>query len=287
MRTSGRERRSLDYYAARVAVVTGAGSGIGRALALRLARRGARLALLDRDAGSVTGTARRCEQAGAQVRADTVDVTDRAALLRCASAVHGGFGRVDLVFCVAGVIHTGSVLSSDFADIEHVIGTNVVGTMNTAKAFLPYVIASGGGHVVLFSSGFGLIAAPRYSAYSASKFAIRGFSESLRQEMAIDGHPVSVTCVFPGGVRTPIVRHGRFAADEDAEAVIAAFEGRVARTDAAKAASVILRRVEQGRTQAFVGLDAHAAALVARTAGGAYPRVLGWFIRRTRRRRRP
>ncbi len=290
----------MDYYAARVAVITGAGSGIGRALALQLARRGARLALLDRDARSVTQTARQCEEAGARVtrtaprseeagprvRAHPVDVTDREALLRCSSEVQGRFGRVDLVFCVAGVIHTGSVLSSDFADIDRVIGTNVVGTVNTAKAFLPHVIASGGGHVVLLSSGFGLIAAPHYSAYSASKFAIRGFAESLRQEMLLDGHPVSVTCVFPGGVRTPIVRHGSFAADEDAEAVTAAFEGRIARTDAAKAASVILRGVEHGRGQAFVGLDARVAALVARVAGGAYPRVLGAVIRGTQRRPR-
>lgn len=277
----------MDYYAARVAVITGAGSGIGRALALRLASRRARLALLDRDAGALTETARRCEQAGARVRAHPVDVRDRDALLRCSSGVQNEFGRVDLVFCVAGVIHTGSLLSSDFADIDHVIGTNIGGTVNTAKAFLPHMIASGGGNVVLFSSGFGLIAAPRYSAYSATKFAIRGFSESLRQEMALDGHPVSVTCVFPGGIRTPIVRHGSFAVDVDAAAVTAAFEGKVARTDVAKAASVILRGVEHGKGQVFVGVDAHAAALVARAAGGAYPRVFGWAIRRVRRRRRP
>jgi short-subunit dehydrogenase len=276
----------LDYYAARVAVITGAGSGIGRALALRLASRRARLALLDRDADSVAQTAQRCEEAGAKVRAHTVDVTDREALLRCSSGVQEEFGRVDLIFCTAGVIHTGSLLSSDFADIDRVIGINLLGTVNTAKAFLPHAIASGGGHVVLFSSGFGLIAAPRYSAYSASKFAIRGLAESLRQEMALDGHPVSVTCVIPGGIRTPIVRNGSFATDVDAAAVTAAFEEKAARTDAAKAASVILRRVEQGRAQAFVGLDARAAALVARAAGGAYPRVFGWIIRGTRRRRR-
>lgn len=273
----------MDYYAARTAVITGAGSGIGRELAIQLARRGARLALLDRDARSVTDTARECERAGAQVQPVTVDVTDREGLLGCSSDVYDRFGRIDLVFCIAGVIHTGSLLSSDFADIDSVIHTNLFGVVNTAKAFLPRVITSGGGHIVFCSSGFGLIAAPRYSAYSASKFAVRGFSESLRQEMVFNGHPVSVTCVFPGGVRTPIVRRGKFAADEDSAAVTATFENKVARMDADRAASIILRKVEKDSSQALVGIDAHAAALFARAAGGAYPRLLSWIARRARR----
>src|ERR1035441_4344337 len=170
---AGREV-GLSYYATRTAVITGAGSGIGRALATGLARRGAQLALSDRDADAVADTAQQCQLAGGRVRTDTVDVTDRQAVLDYSAAVLGDFGGVDLVFCVAGVIHTGSLLASEFAAIDHVINVNQIGVINTAKAFLPHLISSGGGHIVTFSSGFGLMAAPHYSAYNASKFAVRG-----------------------------------------------------------------------------------------------------------------
>lgn len=260
-------------------MITGAGSGIGRALALQLAGGGARLALIDRDAAAVTEAAEQCRRAGAPARADAVDVTDRQALLGCPAAIAAEFGRVDLVFCAAGTIHTGSLLSSDWADIDRVIAVNLSGAVNTVKSFLPLVIASGGGQVILFSSGFGLVSAPRYSTYAAAKFAVRGFAESLRQEMALDGHPVSVTCVYPGAVRTPIVSRGSFAADVDPAAVTAAF-GRLARMDPAEASSIILRQVRRGKAQVLVGRDAHAAALVARAAGGSYPRLMSWVLRR-------
>lgn len=274
----------MGYYAGRVAVITGAGSGIGRALALQLAGRGGTLALIDRDAAAVTEAAGQCRRAGARARTDAVDVTDREALLSCSAGVSAEFGRVDLVFCAAGTIHTGSLLSSDWADIDRVLGVNLTGVVNTVKGFLPLVIASGGGRVVVFSSGFGLVSAPRYSAYVASKFAVRGFAESLRQELALDGHPVSVTCVYPGAVRTPIVGRGSFAADVDRAAVTAAF-GRFARMDPARASSVILRQVERGKAQVLLGRDARAAALAARAAGGSYPRLMSWVLRRRQARR--
>jgi NADP-dependent 3-hydroxy acid dehydrogenase YdfG len=154
-RTSGQEV-GLGYYATRIAVITGAGSGIGRALAMGLARRGAQLALSDRDADAVEDTARQCQLAGGRVRTDTIDVTNRRAVLDYSAAVFGDFGRIDLVFCVAGVIHTGSLLASEFSDIDHVISVNLFGVINMAKAFLPHLISSGGGHIVNFSSGFGL-----------------------------------------------------------------------------------------------------------------------------------
>lgn len=275
----------LGYYSARVAVITGAGSGIGRALALGLARRGAHLALSDRDGGAADDTARQCRRAGGRARADTIDVTDRHAVLDHAAAVSGDFGRVDLVFCVAGIIHTGSLLASELSDIELVIKTNLLGVINTAKAYLPHVIASGSGHIVTVSSGFGLMAAPHYSAYCATKFAIRGFSESLRQEMELDGHPVSVTCVVPGGVRTPIMSRGLFAAGEDAAAVTAMFETKIARMPAGKAADIILRGVARRRPQVLVGADAHAISLFVRAAGSSYQAFAPWLVRRVRRER--
>ena len=188
---------SVSYYRGRVAVITGAGSGIGRALALDLAARGARIALLDRDAGTVGETERQCKNAGIQVRADTVDVTDRPALASWAKSVLRQFGHIDLVICAAGVIHTGSLLTSEPGDVDRVINVNVLGVVSTVKLFLPHLAS--GGHIVTFSSGFGLVGAPLYTAYCASKFAVRGLSEALGLEMALGGHPVSVTCVIPGG----------------------------------------------------------------------------------------
>jgi NAD(P)-dependent dehydrogenase (short-subunit alcohol dehydrogenase family) len=272
---------SVSYYRGRVAVITGAGSGIGRALALDLAARGARIALLDQDAGTVGETARRCKNAGTQVRADTVDVTDRPALASWAESVLRQFGHVDLVICAAGVIHTGSLLTSEPGDVDRVINVNVLGVFSTVKLFLPHLAS--GGHIVTFSSGFGLVGAPLYTAYCASKFAVRGLSEALGLEMALGGHPVSVTCVIPGGIRTPIMRKGSFAADVDAAAVIAGFNGRVARMDPDRAASVILRGVQRRRPRVLVGVDARGVSAVARSAASTYQYLGSSLLRRRRR----
>jgi len=272
----------LDYYATRVAVITGAGSGIGRALAVDLAGRGARLALSDRHLEAVAETARICRDAGAEVRADQVDVTDPDQVFKYATEVVEEFGRVELVFCVAGVIISGDLLKSTFTDIAYLMNINVLGVMHTAKAFLPHVIASGGGHIVTVSSALGLMATPYYSAYSASKFAVRGFSESLQQEMALGGHRVYVSCVYPGGVRTPIVRTGRFAPGEDAAATIASFEAKIARTEPEAAAATILRGVQRRQPRILVGADARLVAALVRVAGSAYPALLPWLGRRAR-----
>ena len=264
------------YFAGKVAAVTGAGSGIGQAMAVQLAADGARLALLDLNGAAVEATARQCGEAGARVRADTVDVTDQGSLARSAAAVAGEFGLVDLLVCAAGVIHTGTVQESSWADTRRVIEVNLLGAMGTVHAFLPLVRASDAGHVVLFSSGFGLLAMPRFAAYSASKFGLRGFSEALAQELATDGPRVRVTCAYPGVVRTPIMRRGTFAEGEDPAARADGFD-RLARTEPDQAAQVILRRVRQGRSRALVGADARAALLAERALGGAYQRVVPWL----------
>jgi NADP-dependent 3-hydroxy acid dehydrogenase YdfG len=273
----------VDYYANRVSLITGAGSGIGRALSVALSARGGQLALWDTNNDALATTADRCRRSSTKVYAQPVDVTDRIRVLDQATAVLRDLGRVDFLFCAAGVIHTGSLLSSDFEDIEHVLKVNLHGVINTAKAFLPAMVAAGRGHLVTFSSGFGLIAAPHYSAYNASKFAVRGFSESLRQELVLDGHQISVTCVYPGGVRTPIMRNGRFATDEDAEGVVRMFETKVARMEADRAAAIILRGVARRRAQVLVGADAHVASWLARGAGASYQRLLPWLLRRAGR----
>lgn len=269
------------YYAGRVAVITGAGSGIGRALALALAAAGARVAVADRDGDAAEAVARQCQGAGT-VRADAVDVADRQAVLDYAAAMGAEAGGVDLMFAVAGVIHSGTLVASEFADLDRVIEVNLLGTMNTAKAFLPALTASGRGHLVTFSSGFGLMAAPHYTAYSASKFAIRGFSEALRQELARGSSPVTVSCVYPGRIRTAIMRNGSYAAGENAAAIVAGFD-KAARLDAGQAAGIILRGVARRRSQVLVGADVRIASLLLRLAGSRYPDVFPMLARRRRK----
>ena len=199
---------SLKAFAGRVAVVTGVGSGIGRALTYQLAARGAVLAISDINDPQLAVTAQHARSLGATVRADHLDVTDRPAMLSYAEEIAAYFGVVHLVINNAGVAHVGDVLGMRFSDIERVMDTNFWGVVNGTMAFLPHLIASGDGHLVNISSLFGLIPVPTQSAYVASKFAVRGFTESLRIEMLAAKMPVRVTRVHPGGVNTAIARSG-------------------------------------------------------------------------------
>ncbi|MBM4591776.1 SDR family NAD(P)-dependent oxidoreductase, partial [Rhodococcus hoagii] len=197
----------MSEFAGKVCVITGAGSGIGRALALNLAGQGAKLALSDMDSVGLAETVRQVESLGADVKSDHLDVTQREAVLSYADAVVARFGKVNQVYNNAGIAFHGEVERSEFKDIERIMDVDFWGVVNGTKAFLPHVIASGDGHIVNVSSLFGLLSIPGQSAYNAAKFAVRGFTESLRQEMLIAKHPVKVTCVHPGGIKTAIARN--------------------------------------------------------------------------------
>ncbi|MFD0381514.1 SDR family NAD(P)-dependent oxidoreductase [Streptomyces stramineus] len=218
-----RKAEAADF-AGKVAVITGAGSGIGRALALRLAGLGADLALCDIDIDGAEATAVRCEGKGVRVRADRLDVTEREAVLAYADEVREHFGKVNQMYNNAGIAYYGEVTRESFKDIERVLDVNFWGVVNMTKAFLPHLIESGDGHVVNVSSLFGLITYPGQSAYNASKFAVRGFTECLRQEMLLAGHPVRVTCVHPGGIKTAVARNATAAAGLDAAGIARAFD---------------------------------------------------------------
>ncbi|MFI9811439.1 SDR family NAD(P)-dependent oxidoreductase [Saccharothrix variisporea] len=274
----------MSYFDGKVAVITGAGSGIGRALAVELSRQGAHLALLDQDSAALAETARRCELPGVRVVTQTVDVTDWGSMQAAAGTVAKELGGAGAVFAVAGIIHRGSVLESEVSDIELVMSVNWLGVVHTVKAFLAQVIASTDGRIVTFSSAFGLAAISKYSAYNSSKFAVRAFSESLRQEMSLSRHRVPVTCVYPGGVRTPIVRNGLFAASENPEAVTKSFETRIARMTPEQAAAIVLKGVERGRARVFVGSDARLVAALVRVVGGHYQDLVPKLVRLLRRR---
>ncbi|HZY75205.1 MAG TPA: SDR family NAD(P)-dependent oxidoreductase [Jatrophihabitantaceae bacterium] len=264
----------------KVAVITGAGSGIGRALAYDLARRGAKLAISDVDTVGLAETAKQVRVIGAPVHEQRLDVTDRAAVLAYADTVVAEYGTVNLVFNNAGIAFSGDVEAMAFEQIERVMDVDFWGVVNGTKAFLPHLIASGDGHVVNISSLFGLLAMPSQSAYNAAKFAVRGFTESLRQEMIINRHPVQVTCVHPGGIKTAIARNAGAVEGKDPVKLAEFFDAKLAKTSPEQAAKTILRAVTGNRPRAVVGLDAKALDVFIRAVGPSYQRIFSLFAGR-------
>jgi NAD(P)-dependent dehydrogenase (short-subunit alcohol dehydrogenase family) len=258
----------------KVVVITGAGSGIGRALALQAAEAGAKLALSDWDAEGLAETVDLVKQIGAEVRSDVVDVSDRQAMGRWATAVADQFGQVNVVVNNAGVTVTGDFEEMTYEDFDWIVGVNFMGVVQGTKEFLPHLIASGDGAIVNISSLFGLISMPGQSAYNATKYAVRGFTEALREEMLVAGHDVTVTCVHPGGIKTGISRHGRKTASQDAEAVDNLFEKKLARMTPEKAASIIWKGTLAGRARVLVGMDAHLIHHAAKLVGSRYQDVV-------------
>ncbi|HEY2063473.1 SDR family NAD(P)-dependent oxidoreductase [Amycolatopsis sp. NBC_01480] len=267
----------MKNFAQKVAVITGAGSGIGRALALELALRGTRLALSDVDSTALDETVGLAGERGAEARGYALDVADREAVLAHAEAVVADFGQVNLVVNNAGVALGATVEEMSFKDFDWLMGINLGGVVNGTKAFLPHLIASGDGHLVNVSSVFGFIGVPTQSAYNAAKFAVRGFTEALREEMLAARHPVGVSCVHPGGIKTNIVRHSR-GGDEDKAAAAAGFE-KIAMTTPEKAARTILRGVERRAARILIGPDAYVLDAIPRVLGSAYQRPLASLTR--------
>ena len=207
----------MEGFAGKVAVVTGAGSGIGQALAIELGRSGAKVAISDVDTEGLAVTEERLKAIGAPVKADRLDVTEREAFELYADAVKAHFGKVNQIYNNAGIAFVGDIEVTPFKDIERVMDVDFWGVVNGTKAFLPHLIESGDGHVVNVSSMFGLFSVPGQAAYNSAKFAVRGFTEALRQEMQVAGHPVAVTTVHPGGIKTAIMRNATAAEGVDTE----------------------------------------------------------------------
>jgi short-subunit dehydrogenase len=259
----------------KVVVITGAGSGIGRALAVNLARRGSLLALSDVDEGGLAETVDLATRAGAaEVRSDRLDVADRDAMARYALDVVQQFGRVNVVINNAGVSLTGDFTDLEYNDIDWIVGVNFWGVLHGTKEFLPHLIASGDGHVVNLSSLFGLISIPGQSIYNATKYAVRGMSEALREEMLVAGHPVGVTSVHPGGIKTAIARNSRVSAKEDKQATADLFDKKLAKMSPEKAAEIIVNGILKNKARVLVGLDAHALHHMGKLLGSRYQDVV-------------
>lgn len=259
----------------RVAVVTGAAGGIGRAIARSLAARGCHLAIADVDEAGLAETQSLAAASGLTVTRHRLDVTDAAAVADLPGAVVAAHGRTDILVNNAGVALGGTFEQVSDADFEWVVNVNFWGVVRMTRAFLPLLHASDDARLVNLSSLFGLVAPPGQAAYCASKFAVRGFSESLRKELA--GTRIGVTVVHPGGVATGIARNARRPVG--ANAVDVAQEEkrfqRLLRMPPEQAGEIIVSGVERRRERILVGSDAKAAALIERLMPVSYWKLLG------------
>jgi NAD(P)-dependent dehydrogenase (short-subunit alcohol dehydrogenase family) len=263
----------------RVVAITGAGSGIGRALAIELARRGARLALSDIDGERLEETNRLA--AATVSTTHTIDTSDRQAVEQWAADVASHHGQVNVIVNNAGVALVAPVESMELRDFEWLMGINFWGVVHGTQAFLPHLKASREGHVVNVSSVFGLMAIPSQSAYNASKFAVRGFTDALRIELEVEPCGVSATTIHPGGIRTNIARDARVgeATPELREETVSSFDA-VARTTPERAAEQILAAVLKNRRRALVGPDAIAFDAVSRMPAVVSQKLLSWGARK-------
>lgn len=263
----------------RTALITGAGSGIGRALARALARRGCGLALADIDAAGLAETARLL-QAGPRVSQHRLDVADRAAVAALPDAIRAAHPGLDLLVNNAGVALGGSFEQVGETDFEWLVEINFWGVVRMTRAFLPLLRESPEARIVNLSSLYGLIAPPGQVAYAASKFAVRGFSHALAHELA--GSSVGVTLVHPGGVATRIADSARLPADLAPEEGVRgrALANSYLKLSPDRAAEIILAAVERRRGRVLVGTDARIVALLERLMPASYWPVLNRLMRR-------
>jgi short-subunit dehydrogenase len=263
----------------KVAAVTGAGSGIGRALAINLAQNGCHLALSDVNEAGLEETKALLKQYAVNITTQKLDVSDKDAFYAWADQVVADHGKANLVFNNAGVALAGTVGDLSIEDYKWIMDINFYGVLYGTKAFLPHMENAGEGHIVNISSIFGLASQPLMSGYNASKFAVRGLTESLRQDLDIAGSCVSTTCVHPGGIKTNIAQSTRFNENSsaitgaDADASKADFE-RLFITTPDKAAKTIINGVKKNKRRVLIGPDAIAFDLMVRTMGSWYQKVI-------------
>ena len=260
----------------KVVAITGAGSGIGRQLAVQCSALGAALALTDVNEQGLAETVALIGPTHRLVTSQKLDVADRAAVFAWAEQVRKDHGAAHVVINNAGVSLSATVAEMKQEDFEWLMNINFWGVVAGTQAFLPGFLAQDEGHIVNISSIFGIIGVPTQSAYNAAKFAVRGFTESLRQELAETN--VRATCVHPGGIKTNIVRGGRHYSDiqggkADVSLLINEFD-RIARTSAEEAARVIINGVLKDKPRVLIGQDAKMMDRLARTLPSTYDKVM-------------
>ncbi|MCW8690920.1 SDR family oxidoreductase [Acinetobacter baumannii] len=261
----------------KVAAVTGAGSGIGQAIAIALAKQGCHLALSDISETGLAKTVELLAPYSVKVTTQKVDVAKRDEVATWAKAVVDEHGQVNLIFNNAGVAIGSTAEGVSYEDLEWLIGINFWGVVYGTKEFLPYLKQSGDGHIINISSMFGLTAQPTQSAYNASKFAVRGFTESLRQELDMQNAGVSATCVHPGGIRTNIAKAARMnnsvqSLGMDPLKSQDAFD-KLLRTPADDAAQQILEAIRKDRRRLLIGADAKTVDVIQRILPQGYQKI--------------
>ena len=269
----------MKSFADRVAAITGAGSGMGRAIAQSLAQQGCHIAISDIDEDSLNETARSITNTSINVTVHPLNVSDREQVEQFAADTVREHGKVNMIFNNAGVSVTDTAEHMSYEDFEWLMSINFWGVVYGTKSFLPHFHHVDEAHIINTSSIFGTIALPTQSAYNASKFAVRGYTYALRQELA-DTH-IGVTCVQPGGVKTNIVNNSRYTpADNNAETKdeFATKFQNIAQLTSAQAAEQILRAVRKDKAQVLVGKDARVISWIERIAPVGYQRLLGAFF---------
>lgn len=280
----------MTQLSGKVAAITGAGSGIGRALAVALAAEGCDLALSDVNVTGLQETVDLIQGKGVRVHSQQLDVANRDAVYAWADAVAAHFGKINMIFNNAGVSVSETIEAMGYDNFEWLMNINFWGVVYGTKAFLPHLKASGEGHVINVSSVFGMIGVPTQSAYNAAKFAVKGFTECLREEMAISGYPVHVTCVHPGGIKTNIVRSSRIGdvgnMGPSEKQVAAKMFDAMARTSPDEAARVILDGVRKNSPRVLIGMDARLIDSMQRLLPTGYQDLLIWSTRRNQKKTR-
>jgi len=271
----------MKNLAGKVAAVTGASSGMGRALAVELAKQGCHLALSDVNQVGLTETCQLVERSGVKVTSQIVDVARREQMQDWAEQTLSQHGKINLIFNNAGVAQAGTVSSNTFEDYEWVLGINMWGVINGTKVFLPHLKAAGEGHIINTSSIFGLCSQPAMSSYNTSKFAVRGFTESLRQELDIEKCGVSATSVHPGGIDTNICNSARVSDSITAltsrgkatDDMMKNF-GKLLKTSPEKAAQAIISGVKGNKRRVLIGVDAHLVDIMQRLFPSFYQAIV-------------
>lgn len=262
----------------KVAAITGAGSGIGRQLAVLLARDGCHLALSDVNEAGLNETAGQLRSSGVRITTTVLDVSSREAVAQWASQTVREHGKVNLIFNNAGVALGSTVEGMRYEDFEWLMNINFWGVVHGSRAFLPHLERQPAAHIVNLSSIFGIIAPAGQTAYCASKFAVRGFSEALRHEFWLNKSPVQLTVVHPGGIKTNIVRNMRTGAGITDNArraeSIERFDNEFAKTTAQAAAQTIIAGIEKNAPRVLIGNDAKFMDLLQRFRPGRYFSVL-------------
>lgn len=271
----------------KVAAITGAGSGMGQQLAVLLAQLGCHLSLSDVNEKGLAETVGLVQSYDIRVTTQKVDVADRDQMRAWAEATVQNHGSVNLIFNNAGVALGSTVEGASYEDLEWIMGINYWGVVYGTKEFLPYLKKSGDGHIINTSSLFGLTAQPTQSAYNSTKFAVRGFTESLRQELDLEQCGVSALCVHPGGIRTNIANDARMSDSlrslgMNPEKSAKAFN-KLLRMPAEEAAQQILDAVLKDKRRLLIGNDAKTLDIIQRILPAGYQKITGLVTKMSKR----